>query len=117
MNISEKQNDYLENRKRLLRSWRYVGPVLLLGMLGFVIWLYVNSPLLINPFEIISRIESGTIEQSTFEMMAVLLPIAMIFVIFLLFVNVAMVYVAFSHEKKHLDIVSKLDNSKTDMVQ
>lgn len=117
MNVSEKQNDYLEKRKRLLKSWRYVGPVLLLGILGLVIWLYVNSPLLINPYEVISRIQSGTIEHSTFQMMAVLLPIIMILVIFLLFVVVAIMYTSFSNEKKYIGIVSELNNSKTDLAQ
>jgi hypothetical protein len=108
MHLSEQQNDYLDKRRKFLQSWRYVGPLLLLGIVGLATYLYVRSPLLINPHEVISRLQSGSIKQPSLEMMAVLLPIMFILVCFLLIALVAMMYVAFSNEKKYMEIVSEI---------
>ena len=60
---------------------------------------------MITPYEVITRLESGTVDQSTLEMMAVLLPVTFVLVCFLLAVFVAMMYQAFSNEKKYLEIL------------
>ena len=98
---------FLDKRRTLLAAWRYAGPLLLLGIGGFVAYLFVNTPLLINPVAITSGIESGSVEQSTLQMMAVFVPILFIMVCFLLVVLIVLMYAAFANEKKYLAI---LDN-------
>jgi len=99
MKLTQKQHDYLTKRKKLLESWRYAGPALLLGILGLTVYLYIKTPLLINPHEVFLRVESQAIRQSTLETMAILLPILFIMVCFFLIVLVAIMYAAFSNEK------------------
>ncbi len=115
MNLSQQQSNYLDKRRKLLKVWRYVGPLMLLGMIGLVIYLNVSTPLLINPYEVMSRLELGSIEQSSLETMAVLLPMMLIMVCFLLVVLIAMMYAVFSNERKYLEIVKKIksDNEGT----
>ena len=97
--------------------WRYVGPILLLAIIVLAAWIFVNSPLLINPYEVISRIKSGTIEQSTFEMMAVILPLIMIFLFLLLVVVIGIMYAAFSKEKRYMKIISEVERANPESNQ
>ena len=66
------------------------GSVLLLGLIGFIVYLFFNTPLLINPNAVIEGLNTGTIEQSTLETMALVLPVLMICICFLLFVLIFM---------------------------
>ncbi len=111
MNLNPRQGRYLERRRSLLKAWRYAGPLLVLGILGLVLFVYANSPLLIDPFEVISRLESGSMERSSLETMATLLPIMLITVFFLLFVLVAILYAAFSNERRYLEILGEASSN------
>ena len=97
---------FLNKRKRLINTWRLVGPLSLVLILGFLLWFYVRYPLLVNPFEVVSRLESGTLETSTLSLMAVMLPIMFLVCFGLLITIVLLMFVAFSNEKKYLEILS-----------
>ncbi|MDY6951370.1 MAG: hypothetical protein SWE60_07660 [Thermodesulfobacteriota bacterium] len=81
---------------------------MLVVIIGLVVYLNVKAPLLMNPFEVVSRLDSGTLQQSSLEVMAVLLPIMSIVVCFLLVVCVALMYVGLSNEKKYLGMLEKM---------
>jgi hypothetical protein len=112
MGLNQEQRGFLEKREGFVKSWRYVGPLLFAVIAGFAIYLYVRTPLLINPYEVFARIESGSIERSSLETMALLLPLMFIVVCFLLLVLIVMMYAAFSNEKRYRDIVTALDAGK-----
>jgi magnesium-transporting ATPase (P-type) len=105
--IHELQSNFLKKRQRLIRAWRYIGPVMLLGIAGFISFVFVSSPLLINPFEIISRLEHGDIERTTLETMTVMLPVVFIMVSFLLVFIVMIMYASFSNERKYLQMLGQ----------
>lgn len=107
MQSNRQSERFLEKRRTLLTAWRYAGPLLLLGIGGFAAYLYFNTPLLINPFAVASGIESGSVEQSTLQLLALFVPVLFITVCFLLVVLVVLIYAAFANEKKYLAI---LDN-------
>lgn len=100
---------FLEKRKTLVRSWKYLGPLLLVFILGLAAYVYLTAPMLINPYEVMEALRSGAIEQSTIEIMAVLLPITFLMVCFLLIVLVLVMYMAFANERKYLEILEKTD--------
>ncbi len=93
--------------------WRYVGPMLLLGTTGLAVWVFVTAPLLIDPFAVFSRIEAGTIQQSTLAMMASILPLTMILLFFLMVVIIGLMYAALSIEKKYLKIITEIQNEQS----
>jgi len=103
MDAGKSQSSYLEKRKRLLKSWQYVGPALLLAAIGLATWIFVTSPLLINPYDVTSRIESGTIGQSTLEMMTTLFPLITIFLFLPVFVVIGIMHAAPGKEKRYLE--------------
>jgi uncharacterized BrkB/YihY/UPF0761 family membrane protein len=112
MKLNQQQNSFLEKRRKLVKSWSYVGPLMMLLVLGLAAYVYVKSPLLINPYEVLARLQSGSIEQSTLMTMAVILPIVFITVCFLLIVLIVMLYAAIANEKKYIEI---LNGSTTDI--
>ena len=113
MKLNENYGDFLEKRRRLLKAWRYAGPSLLLAILGLVVFLKVRTPLLIDPYEVVSRLEAGSLEQTTLELMAVLLPITMILVCFVLVMLVVFIYAAFSNEKKYRQILQVTERDRS----
>jgi hypothetical protein len=85
-----------------------VGGSLLAVLFGFAVWLFVSSPLLVNPFEVASRLEDGTIDESTMWMLAALLPITMGLCLVLVAVVIFFVFSAFANERRHLKIIDRL---------
>jgi hypothetical protein len=113
MNINQQQIRFLEKRRKLIQAWRVVGPMLLLVIVIFVIFQFQKTPLLINPFEVITGLESGSIKQSTIEIMAVILPVMFIAVSLLLVIIVIMMFTVISNEKKYIEIIERLINAKS----
>jgi hypothetical protein len=114
MQLNQQAERFLEKRRTLLAAWRYAGPLLLLGIGVFVAYLFVNTPLLINPIAVTSGIESGSVEQSTLHMLAVFVPVLFITVCFLLVVLIVVMYAAFANEKKYLAILDNREDMRGD---
>ena len=106
--LSPQQRAFLDKRRHLIRLWRYVGVAVLLVVLGFVTYLAIRTPLLINPFEAISRIEAGTLPESTLVIMAAMLPVMFPAALILLLALVAAMYAAIGNEKKYLAMIEDL---------
>lgn len=106
--LSERQNEFLVNRRKLIKVWNYAGVIILVILIGFGVYMFFNTPLLINPFEVLIQLEEQTIEYSTLKLMAIMLPIIFATACFLLFVIVATMYTVFANEKKYLEIVERL---------
>jgi hypothetical protein len=109
MILNQSQIDFLERRRKLLKLWHYVGAISLIVLFGLVLFLKLNTPQLIDPYEVLARLESGAIDQTSLETMAILLPVMVILVCLMLIILVAMMYMAFSNEKKYLKILNKLE--------
>jgi hypothetical protein len=103
---SQKQLDYLDRRRKLLNLWRFAGPFLLFVIFALVLYLKIYTPLLIDPYEVLSRLEAGAIEQSSLELIAILLPVMVIMICVLLIAFVFFIYAAFSNERKYLAIIN-----------
>lgn len=99
---------YIDRRTRLIRIWRYVGLAVLLILVLFTCYLFLNSPLLINPFHVTEQIEAGAIPQSTLLIMAAMMPLVM----FVMVVLVVFPCAAFAIERKLLAIIQKLRDRK-----
>ncbi len=113
MNINQQKIRFLGKRRKLIQAWHVVGPMLLLVIVIFVIFQFQKTPLLINPFEVITGLESESIKQSTIEIMAVILPVLFIAVSLLLMIIVIMMFTVISNEKKYIEIIERLINAKS----
>lgn len=109
--MDEQQQLFWERRNRLLNAWKFVGPLLLLSIVGLLLWFYLRNPLLVNPFEIATRLDNETLQQSTLVIMAVMLPIMFLACFVLLLAIIGLMYAAFFNEKKYRQIINKLINA------
>ena len=108
MKLDSNQIQFIQKRQRLIRLWPAAGSFLILLLLGLIVWLSFRSPLLINPFEVMKRLDAGTVAESTLILSAALLPVIMLACIVILIVMVIFSFAAFSNEKKHLQIIERL---------
>ena len=108
MKLNNKQKIFIEKRRRLMRSWSIIGSLLLFGIIASLGWMSLRNPLLVNPFKVASRLNSGTVEQSTLIIMAAMLPVVFLACFFLLAALILFCFSAFSNEKKHLKIIDSL---------
>ena len=105
------QQRFVMRRRKLLRTWRVVGPLLLLFLVMAGVIMFFSYPLMFNPYEAIDRLEAGTLEDSTLQLMALLLPIAMLMVFFMLMVVVLFSFAAMANDKKYLAIIKDLQDA------
>ena len=64
--------------------------------------------------ELIARLEAGTLEDSTVHVMAMLLPVVMLLVLFMLFTVLMLTYAVMSNDKKYLAIIDRPGNTDKD---
>ncbi len=81
MFLEEKEREFVEKRRAYIRIWPIVAWILLLGLVALVIYLFLKTPLLVNPASVMEALGAGTLEGPTLTTMAALLPIAMLMAI------------------------------------
>ena len=114
MDIQPREQKFLERRRQLLRAWRITGPVLLLALVAAGIFMFINYPLMFNPYVLTERLESSTLDETTLHLMALLLPVAMLMVFFMLLVVVLLVFELMSKDKKYLAIIDRMRGKNND---
>lgn len=107
MVLSEAEKAFIHRRRRLARSWPYVGAGILALIASFVVWLVLTKPLLVNPFLVLSELRSGALQQATVTLMAGLLPVAVSAALMVCIAIVILAYAAFSNERKYLAILER----------
>lgn len=110
--ISERERRFIDRRRNVVRYWRFAGPLLVVMVVGFAAWLYLRTPLLIDPFEMLARLEAGEIPESTLVIMAALVPVLFLGLLVLLAGLVVIMYAAISGEKRYLAIIETLSDGK-----
>ncbi|MCU0857927.1 MAG: hypothetical protein MUC65_05940 [Pontiellaceae bacterium] len=105
MQLNHEEQQFLANRTRFVKTWPYAGAILLIMLIGLALWLFRSTPLLVNPFAALSRLNSDSIPASTLILMAGMLPVAVLMCIALAATIVLFAFAAFSNEKKYLAII------------
>jgi hypothetical protein len=106
--LSERDETFLKKRTTLIRAWPFVGGVLLAALMALIAWLLWRSPFLFNPYALMQRMREGAIDQPMLQLMAGLLPVAMLSIFGLIGAMIALAFAAFSNEKRHLRILHEL---------
>ena len=113
MDISEKDMRFLERRKKFVASWNATGTMLLVGGGVVLAVLFIQAPLLVNPWEVVARIRAAELEPRYLELMAALMPVAVLLCFFVMAAGVAMAFAAFANERRYLAIIDRLGKSDT----
>lgn len=107
MQLSYEEQRFVEKRASLMRTWRYVGTIMLAMIIGFGVWLFFSKPLLADPFIVMTKLESNSIPESTMALMAGILPVVILMCIVLAISIILFVFASFSNEKKYLKIIQQ----------
>jgi hypothetical protein len=108
MGMAVSDAEFIGKRRKFVKSGRIIFSFGLALVLGFGIWLYFRQPRLINFVEVARQLEDGSLDQLTVELMAVMLPIAMLMCLVLLAGVVMLSWVALSNERRYLRIIDQL---------
>jgi hypothetical protein len=106
--LTAEEEAFVEKRAKFAHSWPFVGSVMLAVVLGFGAWLWFSNPLLINPWAVLSGLDSDSIEATTITLMAGMLPLVMLTCLFLLVVALVLSFAAFANERRHIAIIRRL---------
>lgn len=109
MNMTEHETAFVERRARLVRTWPIVGSICVVSVLGFTVWLWISRPLLVDPWLVVSRLAASAIPESTITLMVAMLPVVFLGCIGVMLSLIAFIFVALSNERKHIDIIRRLD--------
>lgn len=104
MGMAASDSAFVAKRRRFVRSGPIVLGLCLLLVIGFGFWLYLRQPKLINFVEVARQIQSGDLDQLTVELMAVMLPIAMLMCLVLLTGLIGLCWAWLTTEKRYLRI-------------
>ena len=115
MNLTRQEKAFVETRAKFARNWPIVGSTSLALVFALGGWIWLTRPLFINPWAVFSRIEANSLPETTFTLMAAMLPIVVLTCLFVLMVCLALFFAAFSNERKHLAIIHRLTASQSDL--
>ncbi len=107
------QAAFLRRRRKLIRVWPFVGGGLLAALALFSGWLFVQNPLLINPMEIVQRLQGSGLDPSTLMTMAGLLPLVFLSSIFLVLLLILFTFAKFRTESKYLALLAEQDSPRS----
>ncbi len=106
--ITDKDVQFIEKRRRLVRWWNLVGSVMLAGLATFVAWMFWAQPRLINPLHVVGEIEAARLTQSSLEVMAVMLPMAVLLIFLVLAVMIGFAFAMMGNERRYLKVIDQL---------
>jgi len=96
---------FLEKRKKLNRLWPIVGTALTAMLFLLYIVLFIRTPKLVNPYHVMELIKKEQLEESSLQLLAIICPIAIVF----LFLTVGVVILFgsgwYKTEKRYLRII------------
>jgi uncharacterized membrane protein YjgN (DUF898 family) len=108
MGIAVSDAVFVGKRRKFVRLGPVVFGLCLALVAGLAVWLYFLQPKLINFVEVARQIENGTLDQLSVELMAVMLPIAMLMCLVLLTAVIAFSWVSLSNERRYIRIIDEL---------
>ena len=111
LHLDEKQLEFLERRRKLVRWWPLGGALLLLIIGGLTALLFWRAPLFVNPFLVESWLKAGQMPDATEAMLAVLLPVMVLLCLFIAAMGVLLAFSANANERRHLKIIAKLQEA------
>ena len=113
--VSDRDLEFVAKRRALSRRWNVVGWALIALIIAALGFLFVTSPMLVNPWETMARVRTDSISKSTLQLMAMLLPVVFLGSFLLLIVIVAFQFAAAANERRLIEILYLLlDGGSTD---
>lgn len=108
MGMAASDSVFVTKRAKFVSAGPIVLGVCLALVVGFGLWLYFRLPEMINFVEVARQIENGNLDQLSVELMAVMLPIAMLMSLVLAAGLIGLCWAWLATEKRYLSIINSL---------
>lgn len=105
--LTEKEVQFIKRREMFTSTWKMVAGLILSGLGALFIWLYFSSPYLVNPVAVAKGLEEGTIDVSTLNITALILPVVIILLFLVIAIMFLLGYSVIANEKKYLSIIAR----------
>ncbi|MDY0281724.1 MAG: hypothetical protein RBR35_14325 [Salinivirgaceae bacterium] len=108
MQLNDNEEQFIEKRRRLAKIFPIVGGVMFALIICYLIWAYLRTPMLVNPYAIKEKIMNNTIQNSTLTLMSMMLPIAIWALFTSILVLIGFMFSWNAMEKKYLRIIERI---------
>ena len=108
--ITDKDVEFLEKRRKLVRWWNVVGSLTFVGLVAFVTWMFWSQPRLVNPLHVVGELQAGAIPQEALEIMAAMLPMVVLVIFIVLGVTIGFTFAMIGNERRYQKIIDELKN-------
>ena len=105
---------FLSKRKKFVKSWPWMGGILVAMIVGYAAFLLLTQPLLVNPVHVVEQLKQDAISKDTLMLMAGMLPEAMLMCFVLAAALVAFAFSVLSTEKKYLQMIERMQRAAGD---
>ena len=97
MKLTSEERGFIDRRARFIRAYPLVGSILLCLVIALAIWLFLSTPLLVNPFLVFSELNNNSIAHSNLTLMAAILPVVFLMCIVLTIAILLFGFMAFNN--------------------
>ena len=111
--LTAAQLEILRKRRLMVDSWPYIGPVLVAALLILVGMLWLTAPMFVNPFAVMDRLQADSLDITTLQTMAIMLPIVFTVLCIVVLVMITFLYATYKKEKRYLDLIEQLQPQQT----
>lgn len=103
--VRTRDQNFLERRKKLNRLWPIVGTALAATLVLLYILLFIRTPKLVNPYLVMDLIHTGQLADGSLQLLALICPIAIIFLFLTVGVVILFGFGWYKTEKRYLRII------------
>jgi uncharacterized membrane protein len=108
MLMNSEDEAFLKKREKMIKTWPFVGVAIIIMFLGLAMHFFISVPRMINPIQVFSELNSGTIPETSLVIMTAMVPILNLTIIVMMVVFVLLAWKFFSHEKRYHKIIANL---------
>ena len=105
---SAAQCEFLRKRRGFIAAWSSIGPVLVGGLLIFIVTILLAAPMFLNPLSVIARLRTDTLDLTTLQTMAMMLPVVFMLLCLILLLLIVQTYRSCKREKQYLLLTDQL---------
>lgn len=99
---------FLRRRGARVRTWRWVGVLLLFALCAAAAWIYLHNPLMIDPSAVAERLEQDDLESGTLALLALFAPMMVILAFVLTALIILFGFICLNREGRYLGMIASL---------
>ena len=111
MQLTDRDREFIDKRRRLIRWWPLALLCLLILLAGTWLFLFMKHPALANASFIIDAVSAGILSADIMQLSAVFLPIVVTLLFFVIAVMLLFLHLTIRNERRYQSIIRRLRQS------